>query len=553
MRNVAISSDAENQLHGASAPGRLALVDKFHNERTAWVVLAVSLLITLFSWWLVGDHAEERARDRFNFETQKAAQSIAKRMQEYEQVLRGGVGLFLASRDVTRKDWQAYVSNLQIDTYWPGIQGIGFARILKPEELQPHIDAVRNEGFFDFTVTPEGTRETYSSIVFLEPFNQRNQRAFGYDMYSNETRRAAMNEARDTGKPAVSALVTLVQENGEDMQVGFLMYLPLYKKGMPVTTVEERRAAIHGFVYSPFRAKDLMTGILGTDSPYLDFSIYDGKQVDKKVRLYESIDPHQHASKTASHLIAQKEIQLPGRIWTARFQSNERLERELRSAQPMIIGIGGIAVDILLFSIIWSLSQSRKESNRQAQKMAVMVEQLRQASECLERMAKMDGLTDIPNRRALEEILQRECSRASRNGKPLSVLMIDIDFFKAFNDHYGHLEGDACLRKVAQTLRANQLRASDFVARYGGEEFAAVLPECDPKAAHVVAEKLRAAIVSLAIPHAYSDVADHVTISIGCTTRYKIGEGECANILSEADAALYEAKKAGRNQVKIWA
>lgn len=353
-----------------------SFADRFHNETTAWVVLGVSLCITVFSWWLSREYVTERARERFAFEVQKARQAIVKRMQEYEQVLRGGVGLFVSSTEVSRLDWRNYVENLRIDTYWPGIQGMGYAVMVPARDLSAHLARVRAEGFGDYTVHPEGPRDPYSSILYLEPFSGRNLRAFGYDMYSDPTRRAAMIQARDSGRPAVSARVTLVQETSRDVQPGFLMYLPLYRPGMPLATPEQRRAAHYGYVYSPFRVLDLMHGILGADSPYLDFFLYDGTDQEADALLHASADPGQPRDETP-RFVAVERIDLPGRVWTARFVGSAALEEEMANPQPLIIGAAGLAVDLLLFAVIWSLSQSHARANRAAREMARLLEQSR--------------------------------------------------------------------------------------------------------------------------------------------------------------------------------
>ncbi|AGX87450.1 cell cycle response regulator [Candidatus Symbiobacter mobilis CR] len=175
---------------------------------------------------------------------------------------------------------------------------------------------------------------------------------------------------------------------------------------------------------------------------------------------------------------------------------------------------------------------------------------LQQKSARLEKLAMLDGLTDIPNRRALDDLLDRECGRAARDGTPLAVLMIDIDHFKAYNDHYGHGVGDDCLRRVAHTLGAELHRPGDFLARYGGEEFCIVLPHCDTAGATQIAENLRAAVAALAIPHAHSSAAVHISISVGLCSRAIGPEPDCGPaLLAAADEALYCAKRQGRNQV----
>ena len=176
---------------------------------------------------------------------------------------------------------------------------------------------------------------------------------------------------------------------------------------------------------------------------------------------------------------------------------------------------------------------------------------LKLKSERLEQLALLDGLTDIPNRRALEETLKRECAQSHRHRAPLSILMVDVDHFKAFNDCYGHGAGDECLIRIAHALERGLRRPGDFVGRYGGEEFIVILPACDQAGAVVIAEYLQQQIAGLHIPHACSSVADHVTISIGLTSRQAKSKDVCYEMLHEADQALYAAKAQGRNRVSV--
>lgn len=181
---------------------------------------------------------------------------------------------------------------------------------------------------------------------------------------------------------------------------------------------------------------------------------------------------------------------------------------------------------------------------------------LRERTRQLLRLASIDGLTGLANRRAFDHTLDQEWRRARRNHTNLSLLLIDIDFFKRYNDHYGHQAGDDCLKTVAATLGKAAERPGEMVARYGGEEFAVVLPVCDGKTAAALAEKMRARIAELALPHAGSLVSDHVTISCGIAS-LMAGKEDGANafsdeaaLISAADQALYAAKEAGRNRVQ---
>jgi diguanylate cyclase (GGDEF)-like protein len=174
---------------------------------------------------------------------------------------------------------------------------------------------------------------------------------------------------------------------------------------------------------------------------------------------------------------------------------------------------------------------------------------LKRKADLLESLAHIDSLTNIANRRRLDHALQLEWRRCQRAGVPLALLMIDIDSFKAYNDHYGHGLGDVCLTKVAAALAAGLQRPADIVARFGGEEFAVLLPESDIAAAALMGERLREQIAALQIPHAPKQQYEHVTISVGCAAVLPGESLKPQDLLDVADRNLYAAKKAGRNRV----
>jgi len=174
---------------------------------------------------------------------------------------------------------------------------------------------------------------------------------------------------------------------------------------------------------------------------------------------------------------------------------------------------------------------------------------LKRQSDLLRTQAMIDGLTGIANRRYFDERLYAEWRHELRHQLPLALLMIDIDHFKLYNDHYGHQAGDNCLRQVATTLKAGLSRPHDLVARYGGEEFVCLLAECDLEGAITKAEGLRATVAGLAIPHAISPTADIITLSIGVAVTIPMVGTSPDNLIAAADAQLYLAKQAGRNRV----
>ncbi|HEX5359705.1 MAG TPA: diguanylate cyclase [Fluviicoccus sp.] len=180
---------------------------------------------------------------------------------------------------------------------------------------------------------------------------------------------------------------------------------------------------------------------------------------------------------------------------------------------------------------------------------AIKSEELAQLNDHLSAMASKDALSGLSNRRAFDEFLNREWERGRREEQPLAILFMDVDFFKRYNDTYGHAAGDECLKQVARAMNQALLRPGDIVARYGGEEFVVLLPSTDMQGAMEVGDRLLAAVDALAIPHHSSDAAFHVTISIGIACMVPTERNGARNLLEEADRALYEAKSRGRHRM----
>ncbi|WP_016953981.1 diguanylate cyclase [Catenovulum agarivorans] len=174
---------------------------------------------------------------------------------------------------------------------------------------------------------------------------------------------------------------------------------------------------------------------------------------------------------------------------------------------------------------------------------------LKKKSDLLEKLALLDGLTEIPNRRNYDETFIQEWRRAARSNSPISLIMLDIDYFKQYNDNYGHSLGDETLKAVAKCLSDQVMRSGDHVARYGGEEFAIILPNTELRAAASVAEKIRNAILQLAIPHEFSKVSDFVTVSLGVSSTIPTISDAYTVLQEYADQQLYKAKQAGRNRL----
>ncbi len=307
-------------------------------------ILLACLGGTLVGWHLVALDTERGAAERFEALADAIEGRIHERMSVYEQALRGGRGLFDASVEVDRGEWHQYVESLEIDRSYPGIQGLGFAQLL-----------------------PGGER---AAILYLEPEDGRNRRALGFDMLREPVRRAAMEQARDTGHTTVSGRVRLLQENGLDEQWGVLMYVPVYRHGVALQTPEQRRAALQGWVYAPFRMGDLMSGAVGHEERQaVSLSIFDGERPAPQALMYTS-DPGDAARPSAPQFATARSIEIAGRRWSSTMRSTPAFEAGVDTQKAQIMLVAGTIISLLMFTVVRSLSVTRQEALVLAERMS---------------------------------------------------------------------------------------------------------------------------------------------------------------------------------------
>ncbi|QMU29030.1 CHASE domain-containing protein [Adhaeribacter radiodurans] len=282
-------------------------------------------------------------------------------MINYFQVLKGGKALFAASGKVTHLEWEKYIGALEVSKNYPGIQGIGFAPIVRANELTKHIQEIRSTGFPEYTVNPAGTRLFYTPIIFIEPFTGRNLRAFGYDMFNEPIRRQAMEKARDSGQPTLTRKVRLVQETGKDLQPGFLLYLPVYGHFNTPATKAERRQLLSGFVYSPFRAEDFMVKVFNQNFENLHIQIYDGTTIQPENLLYESDSFKQKENIPTRFPVFTRmlPLQIGDRTWTLRFTQQIAVPSSGANLPNLILAGGGI-ISFLVFLAMYLVANTRR-------------------------------------------------------------------------------------------------------------------------------------------------------------------------------------------------
>ncbi|WP_295590754.1 CHASE domain-containing protein, partial [uncultured Lamprocystis sp.] len=296
--------------------------------------------------------------------------------------------------------WRQFIERSKIYLNLPGIQGIGFALLIPTDQLTGHLAQLRAQGFPDYRIWPEGERNLYTSVVFLEPFSDRNLRAFGYDMFTEPVRRAAMEQARDQDVAALSGKVLLVQETDQDVQAGTLMYVPVYQPEQPTLTVDERRAALLGWVYSPYRMSDLMHGVLGgwdlQETKRIRLRINDGDLISPATLLYDSQPTEPPGAAVGAEESVRVPIDFNGHVWTLRFSHAQPLIPAMADARVLLIATSGTAISLLLTALVLALTSSRSQAVRLASELLAR-ERLEQALRTSEAQYRLlaENTTDV--------------------------------------------------------------------------------------------------------------------------------------------------------------
>lgn len=338
-------------------------------------VLLAGLAVTAVATDFTRQTATANDRLRFENSADAVAHEIHGRLDAYIAMLRGGAGLFAASDEVQLSEFRSYVQRLELEARYPGIRGIGFSRIVRPPEREDVARMVRASGL-PFRYWPEPVDDEVHAIVFLEPMDERNEVALGYNMRSEAVRRDAMDRARDTGAPAASGRVRLVQElvDPANEQWGFLIYLPVYHTGTMPSTVEERRLQLFGFVYSPFRADDLLRGIVPRDAnPAVVYEVHDGPpSAGQLLHRSAGMPP------TAPFEVVRT-ADVAGREWTLVMRPGSGFHRSTQSAVLAVIGVG-LLMTGLLFMAIRTQARARLVAERTAEELRQSEEALRAAN-----------------------------------------------------------------------------------------------------------------------------------------------------------------------------
>ena len=352
----------------------------------AALVLALCLGLTYGAWRNVHDASVQQVRADFDFRVRELLNSIVGRMQTYIQVLHGVQGLYASSQDVTRGEFRAYLAAQQVDRHFPGIHGIGYLPLLPGTARAQHEAQVRAEGYPGYAIRPPGQRPWHAPIAYLEPLNESNALAFGYDILSEPVRRAALEQARDTGQAAMTGKIRLVQDGSSGDAYGFLVVLPVYDNGLPRASVAQRRAALRAWVFAPFRMGDLMRGVGGEASRQLDLEIYDGAQLTDASLMYDSM-PGTASADASCTLAAQQAIIIAGHAWSMRVRAMPGFDGDALS-RPRAVAWMGVLVSMALALAAWLLAASRARARVALARASEMAGQLEQGQASVMAMAE---------------------------------------------------------------------------------------------------------------------------------------------------------------------
>ena len=360
----------------------------------AYGVLLISLLLTALAYYYVSQNVEAQNRLRFDETTQATQEAIERRTKGYLDAMFGARGLFYGSGSVTRQEWDNYVEGIKPDKRFEGLQALGYAERLDPQEREAFSRGAQGEGLPPLhpDLVPGGERRVYFPITYVGPLDVANQEGLNYDFYADPLHREAMDQAQDTGRPRATKMVNVLTEPppGHDadlaLRSGFVVYLPIYQKDQPLGTVAERRRALQGFIVGRFISDELLDGIFkGSFDPAIDFEVYDGEDTSSSPLLYDRDGVKRARARQNESLFSnESHVEVAGHEWSLYFATLPRFEKGAESKLPAFVLATGLAVSFVLFGITWILVRSRTRVERTSKDLEASNQELEVANRELE-------------------------------------------------------------------------------------------------------------------------------------------------------------------------
>lgn len=338
----------------------------------AVLVLVLGLAATLFAWRTVEVREDRLVAERFENVAAQLMSELDRHQGVHEQSLRAGAALVSIISENNGVElnagmWRAIFDNLRVGALLPGVQGFGFAEAVTAKNRAAHVARIRRQGYPQYEIMPAGERDFLTPIVFIEPFDARNQRAHGFDMFSEPERREVMMRAAQTGATAATGRVRLVQETGADIQSGFLMYVPVYAgRSQPDSGPNGAFENLAGFVYSPVRAADFFNSILRELQPTIKqlatIEVFDGAEPAPEELMFET----GNSSAGLTRFTLQRSHDLFGREWTVRMSPLPAFVESVDRRARREILLGGLVLSIMAGALAWLVMQRQKQREEAA-------------------------------------------------------------------------------------------------------------------------------------------------------------------------------------------
>ena len=344
-------------------------------------VMVVGLLATMWLWLNENQGEMDVMQTRFDAGLMEFDNLTANRIYDYEQVLLGLRSMFAASESVGRKEFREYVTNLKLEKGHPGTRGVYFSIVVPPQQMERHIAGVRKEGFPSYTIMPETKRDFYTATIYLEPATEYDRQNLGFDNFTDATRRAAMEQARDSGDLSISGPVNQPRD-GDNGQADIQIYLAVYKKNAATATVEERRRSIMGWLYLQLRMDDFMKDTLKSRFDRLNLELYDGGTMSRGALLYKSAgDPGKSFDEANALFSMVQTISVRGHIWTLVAHSLPGFDAQIEEGKQQFIiyaGLGGTLLMSLFTGFMFygrmRIQQEKREIARGESRLSAVIE-----------------------------------------------------------------------------------------------------------------------------------------------------------------------------------
>ncbi|MBI3846096.1 MAG: CHASE domain-containing protein [Planctomycetes bacterium] len=323
---------------------------------TAWAVFVLSLVVTFWGWRLAASVEADETHNRFDREVERATTSVEHKLHEYVSLLQGARGLFAASNSVGRGSWGQYVRNMALDREHRGIAALSFVSAVRRDSVTRFLEAARADDAPDFAIRPSGERDTYFVVKYAEPAD-RNRAAIGFDAGTSPAARSALERARDSDAVTNSGKLRLIQDS-ED-QPAFVLYIPVYRNGVPHETVEQRRAAIEGWIAAPFRSSEFFSDVFHEFLSSANIEVFDGLRSNEENRVFTNVDAALSAPSTDRGFSATTVVTVGDRACTIHLTPNSAFFAAQTREPSWIVLVAGLVLSLLLSGIVWSLATSR--------------------------------------------------------------------------------------------------------------------------------------------------------------------------------------------------